>query len=71
MTHEYPQARPGRWSEDERATGLDRVYRLILREGTALPQGVVDEIADRPEVDVARAAQVTRIASSRGNMAAL
>ncbi|MDG4861785.1 hypothetical protein P8605_26960, partial [Streptomyces sp. T-3] len=60
VTHEYPQARPGRWSADERASGLDRVYRLILRDRTDLPPGLVDEIARRPEVDFARAAQVTQ-----------
>ncbi|MEU6680254.1 S8 family serine peptidase [Streptomyces sp. NPDC046925] len=59
VTHEYPQARPGRWSADERAAGLDRVYRLIVRDRADLPSGMVDEIAMQSEVDFARGPQVT------------
>lgn len=51
-TREY-QARGSGWSSDEAAAGLDRVYRLILREHTRIPPGLVDAIRLIPIVESA------------------
>ncbi|MEQ8403465.1 MAG: S8 family serine peptidase [Oceanicaulis sp.] len=38
------------WTADERASGLDRIYRLILRRDMGLPDGLIDAIRLVPEV---------------------
>jgi subtilisin family serine protease len=49
-TREYQPAGT-EWSEDERAAGLDRVYRLILRENSEIPPTLIDQIALLPVVE--------------------
>jgi thermitase len=39
------------WTPEERASGLDRIYRLILRANQALPDALVDEIRLTPSVE--------------------
>lgn len=59
VTREHaPAAADGHWSEDELAAGLDRIFRLILREDGAIPRQLVDEISLLPEVDYARIGRV-------------
>ncbi|NIJ21096.1 subtilisin family serine protease [Sphingomonas naasensis] len=71
-THEY---RPGgsSWSADERASGLDRVYRLILQHNRAIPEGLIESIRLLPEVADARpgAIAAARLPDSRPAAAAL
>ena len=53
VTREYAP-HGGIWSPEERGSGLDRIYRLVLqREGT-IPQSLIDEIALLPVVEYAR-----------------
>lgn len=47
-----------RWNEDEIASGLDRIFRLILREGSSIPAELVGEIALVPEVEYVRIGRV-------------
>lgn len=56
-THEYRPARRD-WSDDERASGLDRIYRLVLRQNRDIPVGLIDAIRLLPEVADARAGRV-------------
>lgn len=52
-TQEYRPA--GRdWSEDERISGMDRIYRLILRQNRTLPENLISSIRLLPEVADAR-----------------
>lgn len=71
-THEY---RPGAgsWSPDERASGLDRVYRLILQHNRAIPEGLIESIRLLPEVADARAGAIAaaRLPDARPAAAAL
>ena len=39
------------WSEKEIKSGLNRVYRLILKQNTDIPNGLIDGIALIPEVE--------------------
>lgn len=56
-THEYQPA--GReWSPDERASGLDRVYRLVLHQNRDLPPSLIDAVRLLPEVADARPGRV-------------
>lgn len=56
-TAEYRPA--GRdWSDDERASGMDRIYRLILRQNRDLPPGLIDAIRLLPEVADVRPGRV-------------
>jgi subtilisin family serine protease len=52
-TQEYAPAGSA-WSDDEARSGLNRTYRLILREGTAIPPGLIDEISLVPIVEKVR-----------------
>lgn len=60
-THEYRPAGIG-WSPDERASGLDRVYRLILQHNREIPEGLIESIKLLPDVADARPG---RIAATR------
>lgn len=56
-THEYRPA-DVEWSADERISGMDRIYRLILRQNRDLPAGLVDAVRLLPEVADARPGRI-------------
>ncbi|MEO0458068.1 MAG: S8 family serine peptidase [Cyanobacteria bacterium P01_A01_bin.114] len=49
-TQEYLSAGK-QWDKDELATGLDRVYRLILAQNTDIPPDLIRDISLLPEVE--------------------
>ena len=53
VTSEYQPA-SGRWSADEIAAGLDRVYRLVLQRDGSIPEGMIADIALVPVVERVR-----------------
>lgn len=60
-THEYRPA--GRdWSEAERISGMDRIYRLVLRQNRDLPPGLIDSIRLLPDVADARIGRIATAA---------
>ena len=46
------------WSDEEIAAGLDRVYRLVLREDRAIPEGLLRDISLVPVVEYARPGRI-------------
>ena len=54
VTHEYEKAKKSGWSPTEVKNGLNRIYRLILRNKASIPQSLVDQIALLPEVEYVR-----------------
>lgn len=50
VAREYSHAVPGTWSPDEIATGLNNVYRFILREEREIPPALIDELRLLPIV---------------------
>jgi thermitase len=56
-TREYQPA-AAEWSEDERASGLDRVYRLVLQRYGTLPPSLVEQIRLVPAVEEAHVGAV-------------
>lgn len=53
VTHEHRPAGPT-WSNEELQTGLNRIYRLILRENRAIPPELIASLRVLPEVSFAR-----------------
>jgi subtilisin family serine protease len=53
ITREYRRS-GAEWSADERATGLDRVYRLVLQADTSVDDSVIAALARLPFVEEAR-----------------
>ncbi|MGY1705701.1 S8 family serine peptidase [Geodermatophilus sp. SYSU D00697] len=59
VTREYaPADDTGRWSPEEVAAGLDRVYRLILRRSGRIPQELVSAVRLVPAVADARVGEI-------------
>jgi thermitase len=59
-TREYAPAAPsGAWSREEVAAGLDRVFRLVLREDRTIPEALIAELKLAPEVVEARPGLIT------------
>ncbi len=56
-SHEYQPAGAA-WSEHEIATGLDRVYRLVLLTDAQVPEALVESIRRLPEVESVRAGAI-------------
>lgn len=52
VTREYQPAGKT-WDEDERISGFNRVYRLILTKSTDIPSGLINAIAVLPTVEAA------------------
>ena len=50
ITSEYLPANGHQFNEDERAIGLNRIYRVILRKRTTIPEGLIERIRLNPEV---------------------
>ena len=50
LTNEYKPAGPD-WDADEMRPGLDRTYRIILREEYALPPDVIEQLKRIPSVE--------------------
>lgn len=48
----------GRWSAAEIASGLNRIYRLVLQENAEIPPALIRDISLLPYVEYARAAGV-------------
>ncbi len=60
VTQEY-QSVDGQWNAAELATGLDRVYRLILQEDQEIPARLIQKLSSLPiveEVNIGKIAQV-------------
>ena len=57
VTQAYAPAGPG-WSPAEIASGLNRIYRLVLREDRDIPPDLVRDIALLPVVEYARAGRI-------------
>ncbi|MGD8860188.1 MAG: S8 family serine peptidase [Myxococcales bacterium] len=57
VTLEYPPASE-RWTRDEIDAGLNRIYRLVLRDDRTLPPDLVESIRLLPEVEYARLSKV-------------
>jgi thermitase len=57
VTHEYRPAAAA-FSADEVASGLNRIYRLILQQDEHVPPGLVQEIELVPSVEYVRVGQV-------------
>ncbi len=60
-----------RWSPDEIASGLDRVYRLVLAEDRTLPSQLLNEIALIPSVEYVRIGAVGHTELPQADVAAL
>jgi thermitase len=52
-TSEYAPAGPA-WSDDEVRAGLNRMYRLILQNGSDIPAGLIEDISLIPVVEKVR-----------------
>ncbi|MDH6097491.1 S8 family serine peptidase [Anabaenopsis sp. FSS-46] len=57
VTHEYKPALE-EWSYSELATGLDRVYRIILQEERPIPPIVIEKLSYLPLVEEVRMGEV-------------
>lgn len=60
VTSEYPLVTPDSPSNDERATGLDRTYRVILTQGSSVPRALLEELRNQPSVSWVRSGVVGR-----------
>ena len=58
VTEEYNKAKQTNWSPAEISNGLNRIYRLILRNYASVPQSLVDEISLLPQVEYAHKMEV-------------
>lgn len=58
VTREYSHAVPGQWTPDEIGSGLNGVYRLILRDGGAIPRSLIDAVRLLPFVRFAHVGHV-------------
>jgi subtilisin family serine protease len=56
-TREYRPAGAD-WSAEERAAGLDRVYRLVLTRNAAIPQALIEQVRLLAEVEEVRAGRI-------------
>lgn len=59
VTHEYRPAGPT-WSHDEIASGLDRVYRLVLQKEGRIPGGFLEDVRLLPSVEAARLGEIAQ-----------
>ncbi|CBL45780.1 Hypothetical protein HDN1F_21970 [gamma proteobacterium HdN1] len=50
-TREYHPANSHQWSAEEIASGLDRVYRLVLTRNGQVPQALIDDLQLVPEIE--------------------
>ena len=57
VTREY-QAAGKRWDKDEVTSGFNRVYRLILKQNTDIPAGLIKEISVLPLVETVTPGEV-------------
>lgn len=53
VAREY-SPRGSAWSQDEIASGLDRIYRLVLQRDGEIPQSLIEQISLLPVVEYAR-----------------
>lgn len=60
-TREYHPETGGHWNEAEVASGLDRVYRLVLMERGGIPEGLIRDLRLLP---VVQSAEPGRVASA-------
>lgn len=59
MTREYRSAHQD-WDAAEQASGLDRVYRLILQQQRSIPNRLIQELAALPIVEEVRVGEVAQ-----------
>jgi thermitase len=63
--------RSGVWSADELASGLDRVYRLILRDARRIPEALIEAIRLLPEITAVRRGEIAVVPLPEPPVAAL
>lgn len=56
-TMEYPMASSS-WTEDEKACGMNRIYRLVLTRAGRIPQSLIENIRLLPEVEQVRSCSI-------------
>lgn len=61
ITSEYQPAEGAQFGQDEREVGLDRTYRIILRDRTTVPDGLVARLQTHPAVEAVRPGAVASI----------
>ena len=54
VTSEYNFKLGNRWSADELVSGLDRIYRIILKDSFEIPEHLMERLSNLPEVEYAR-----------------
>lgn len=54
VTREYAPQNGKNWSEDEKQSGLNRIYRLVLKKKTNIPPDLIKAITLIPDVEYAR-----------------
>ncbi|MEZ0609608.1 S8 family serine peptidase [Fibrella sp. WM1] len=54
VTSEHRPASGGAWSDEEVASGINRIYRLILKQNQAIPPRLIDQIQLLPDVEYVR-----------------
>ena len=59
LTLEYPPAQNNAFNQDEKDLGFDRIYRLILKENTQIPDALIEDISLTPGVTSAREIDIT------------
>ena len=58
VTSEYELSAGNQWSRTELANGLDRIYRIILKEDRELSENLIKIISAFPEVEYARIGRI-------------
>lgn len=71
LTAEYTPRLPGRWSADELASGLNRLYRLVLQEDTTFPPALIQAISLLPDVEYVRPIRIGQTVMPRPTAATL
>ena len=60
VTHEYRPANSA-WSSEEVASGLNRIYRLILQQDAEIPHDLVRDISLLPVVTEVRVGRISQV----------
>jgi len=58
VTSEYELSSGNQWTRMELTNGLDRIYRIILKENQEMPDDLIKKISAFPEVEYARTGRI-------------